>query len=50
MVAPGGLPDSARSSREVIRKGTGIEKTCAARRGAIRPSDRRGAAGAWPVK
>ena len=25
MVAPGGLPDSARSSREVIRKGTGDE-------------------------
>ena len=28
----------------------GIEKTCAARRGAIRASGPRGAAGAWPVK
>ena len=29
MVAPGGLPDSARSSREVIRKGTGDESPTA---------------------
>ena len=28
----------------------GIEKTCAARRGAIRSSGPRGAAGAWPVR
>ena len=32
MVAPGGLPDSARSSREVIRKGTGDRPAAGDRR------------------
>ena len=36
MVAPGGLPDSARSSREVIRKGTGDRPAAGdRRRGAV---------------
>ena len=40
MVAPGGLPDSARSSREVIRKGTGDRPAAGDRDPRARAADR----------